>query len=128
MDSLPWPNWSQVSDDTRKMLKQLYKDQGFCFETRLQCSDFVQSNFIHAGQTKILACQFATQLLEEMESYIKKIHGNSTFLTIESTMRETLKNLKVSMYLLIMTSLINFAFCIAIFNGLLLIDIRMTLQ
>ena len=96
MDSLPWPNWSQVSDDTRKMLKQLYKDQGFCFETRLQCSDFVQSNFIHAGQTKILACQFATQLLEEMESYIKSRPKTSAFVTIKSTMRQTLKNLQVS--------------------------------
>jgi len=56
MNSLPWPNWNQVSDSTRKMLYQLYKNQGFCFETRLQLSDFLQTNFILAEPGKILAC------------------------------------------------------------------------
>merc|ERR1711953_409415 len=93
-NSLPWPNWNQMSDSTRKMLYQVYKNQGFCFETRLQLSDFLQNNFTLAEPGKMLACKLATQLLQEMESYIKGLHKTSTFVTIKSTMRQTLKNLK----------------------------------
>merc|ERR1712223_618244 len=93
-NSLPWPNWNQMSDSTRKMLYQIYKNQGFCFETRLQLSDFLQNNFTLAEPGKMLACKLATQLLQEMESYIKGLPKRSTFVTIKSTMRQTLKNLK----------------------------------
>merc|ERR1711988_2051572 len=93
-NSLPWPNWNQMSDSTRKILYQVYKNQGFCFETRLQLSDFLQNNFTLAEPGKMLACELATQLLEEMESYMKGLPRRSTFVTIKSTMRQTLKNLK----------------------------------
>merc|ERR1712064_238955 len=76
-NSLPWPNWNQMSDSTRKMLYQVYKNQGFCFETRLQLSDFLQNNFTLAEPGKMLACKLATQLLEEMESYIKALPKRS---------------------------------------------------
>merc|ERR1712223_2252547 len=93
-NSLPWPNWNQMSDSTRKMLYQVYKNQGFCFETRLQLSDFLQNNFTLAEPGKMLACKLATQLLQEMECYIKGLPKKSTYVTIKSTMRQTLKNLQ----------------------------------
>jgi len=116
-NSLPWPNWNQVSDGTRSILYQIYKNQGFCFETRLQLSDFLQHNFALAEPGKILACKLATQLLQEMESYIKSRPKTSAFVTIKSTMRQTLKNLqekhsstdedKLNLYRIVHTSLMQ---------------------
>jgi len=97
---MSWPDLNQISDDipTWELLQQSYENQGFCFQTRLNLSDFITTNFIHEVPTKAFACELATQLLQELENYISTLPKSVAFLATKTILKQTYNNLKVSIW------------------------------
>lgn len=93
---MSWPDLNQISDDipTWELLQQSYENQGFCFQTRLNLSDFITTNFIHEVPTKAFACELATQLLQELENYISTLPKSVAFLATKTILKQTYNNLK----------------------------------
>ena len=92
---MSWPNLNQISDSTAKLLQKNYKDNGFCFQTRLSLDEFITNNFIHDKIEKPVACQLATQLLEKLNTHISNLPNDSRMFTIRRTLTQTYINLQV---------------------------------
>ena len=93
---MSWPNLNQISDSTAKLLQKNYKDNGFCFQTRLSLDEFITNNFIQDKKEKALACQLATQLLEKLNAHILNLPNDSRMFTIRRTLTQAYFNLQVS--------------------------------
>jgi len=89
-------NLDHISYDTEKLLQKIYKDNGFCFQTRLSLDEFVTKNFIHAELEETLACQLSTQLLEKLDAHIMNLPRDSKMFTIRRTLKQTYLNLQAS--------------------------------
>ena len=71
---MSWPDLNEISDQTEKLLRQIYQENGFCFETRLSMAEFLTSNFIHQNLERVQICKIIDQFLENLNDYISKIN------------------------------------------------------
>ena len=92
---MSWPNLNQISDSTAKLLQKIYKDNGFCFQTRLSLDEFITNNFIYDKIETTIACQLASQLLEKLNAHISNLPNDSRMFTIRRTLTQTYINLQV---------------------------------
>ena len=94
---MSWANLDNISYETEKLLQKVYEDNEFCFQTRLSLDEFVTKNFVYAELEESLACKLATQLMEKLDTYVKKIPPNDPkMFTIRRTLKQTYDNLEVS--------------------------------
>jgi len=86
MSCIPNDAWDDVS--------KIYEELEFCFETRLQLPDFIETNFGDGNVDDATAAYWASQLLIEIEAHIDSISKSSQMLTIKRTLQQTLNILK----------------------------------
>ena len=90
------PDWTQISENTLQLLRQNYENNGFCFETRLHLSDFIQTNFIHTEDLEnVYACDMVSQLFEQLKKCITDMPNTSSTLTIKRVLQSSYDRLLV---------------------------------
>ena len=93
------PDWTQISENTLQLLRQNYENNGFCFETRLHLSDFVQTNFIHTEDLEnVDACDVVSQLFERLKKCITDMPNTSSTLTIKRVLQSSYDRLRVDSF------------------------------
>ena len=95
---MSWPDLDEITDDTERLLRKNYEDNGFCFQTRLNLSDFITTYFIQQELEQVVLCELVTQLLEKLNGYITSItkKRDTGLFTIRRTLKKTYDNLQAS--------------------------------
>ena len=65
-------SWSQIPPEAEGSVRKKYAELGFCFETRLHLTDFVENNFIDVNVDSAIALNLASKLLSELETYVQR--------------------------------------------------------
>ena len=94
---MSWPDLNEISDQTEKLLRQIYEENGFCFETRLSMAEFLTTNFMHQNLERGQICKVVDQFLENLNDYLSKINKSrdTALFTQRRTLTQTRNNLKV---------------------------------
>ena len=99
---MSWPDLDDISEDTERLLRKNYEDNGFCFQTRLNLSEFITTYFIQEELEQVVACELVTQLLEKLREYIATItrKRETGLFTIRRTLKKTYDTLQVNSLIL----------------------------